>query len=395
MYRAKKTLQTSSPESNAEAKASKQIFALAVESNDVMDELLLRSSLWRTLRVGAWVARFLRNSKSPRNQRIKGPLTTEEINKQRLFWEKKTQKQWKGSDQFQEDQLRLNLQPNRKEVLECRGRIQGNYPVYLPDSALYTLKFVQHAHEITLHGGVGLTMAKVRESHWIPRLRKLVKRVIKQCYGCKRFQITAFANPPQGNLPRDRTEGNSPFQVVGVDYAGPIKYRTSKNREGKAYIVLYACSLTRALYLELTKTLETNEFISTLKRLIARKGRPEKIYSDNGKTFVAAEKWLRNVMQDELLENFLAKVDVKWQFNLSRASWWGGQFERMVGLVKRAFNKTVGNGMLTWGELQDAPLDVEVTMNNRPLSYVEEDIQLPILTPNLLQFGRPNLLPET
>ena len=141
--------------------------------------------------------------------------------------------------------------------------------------------------------------------------------------------------------------------------------------------------------------METNEFISTLKRLIARKGRPEKIYSDNGKTFVAAAKWLRNVMKDERLHNFLAKVDVKWQFNLSRAPWWGGQFERMVGLVKRAFNKTVGNGMLSWSELQDVLLDVEVTMNNRPLSYVKEDIQLPILTPNLLQFGRPNLLPET
>ena len=94
-----------SPESNAEAKASKQTFVLAVESNDVMDEVLLRPSLWRTLRVGAWVARFLRNSKSPRNQRIKGTLTTEEINKQRLFWEKTTQKRWEGSDQFQEDQL--------------------------------------------------------------------------------------------------------------------------------------------------------------------------------------------------------------------------------------------------------------------------------------------------
>ena len=137
-----------SPESNAEAKASTQIFALAVESNDVIDEVLLRSSLWRTLRVGAWVARFLRNSKSPGNQ---------------------------------------NLHPNRKEVLECRGRIKGNYPVYLPDSTLYTLKFVQHAHEITLYGGVGLTMAKLQDSHWIPRLYKLVKRVITQCYGCKRF----------------------------------------------------------------------------------------------------------------------------------------------------------------------------------------------------------------
>ena len=51
--------------------------------------------------------------------------------------------------------------------------------------------------------------------------------------------------------------------------------------------------------------------------------------------------------------------------------------------------------MLTWSELQDVLRDVEVTMNNRPLNYVEEDIQLPILTPNLLQFDRPNLLPET
>ena len=55
--------------------------------------------------------RFLCNSKSPRNQRIKGPLTTQEISKQRLFWEKKTQKQWEGSDQFKADQLRPAAKP--------------------------------------------------------------------------------------------------------------------------------------------------------------------------------------------------------------------------------------------------------------------------------------------
>ena len=100
-------------------------------------------------------------------------------------------------------------------------------------------------------------------------------------------------------------------------------------------------------------------------------------------------------MQDERLHDYLARMNIKWQFNLSRAPWWGGQFERMVGLVKQAFNKTVGNGTLTWSELQDVLLDVEVALNNRPLSYVEDDIQLPLLTPNLLQFGRPNLLPES
>ena len=93
------------------AETSKQIFALAVETNDVMDKLLLRSSLWRTLRAWCVGRRFLCNSKSPRNQRIKGPLTTQEISKQRLFWEKKTQKQWEGSDQFKEDQLRPAAKP--------------------------------------------------------------------------------------------------------------------------------------------------------------------------------------------------------------------------------------------------------------------------------------------
>ena len=187
--------------------------------------------------------------------------------------------------------------------------------------------------------------------------------------------------------------GTTPFQVVGADYAGPVKYRVSSNREGKAYIVLYACSLSRALYLELTKPMETEELIS-LKRFIARKGRPEKIYSDNGRTFVGAAKWLRNVMQDERLHDFLAKLNIKWHFNLTKAPWWGGQFERMIVLVNQAFNKRVGNGTLTWRELQDVLLDVEVALNNRPLSYVEEDVQLPVLTPNMLQFSRPNLLPE-
>ena len=66
----------------------------------------------------------------------------------------------------------------------------------------------------------------------------------------------------------------------------------------------------------------------------------------------------------------------------------------MIGLVKQAFNKSVGKGTLTWSELQDVLLDVEVALNNRPFSYVEEDVKLPVLTPNTLQFGRPNLLPE-
>ena len=39
--------------------------------------------------------------------------------------------------------------------------------------------------------------------------------------------------------------------------------------------------------------------------------------------------------------------------------------------------------------------DVEIAVNKCWLSNVEHDVQLSILTPNLMMYGQPNLLPET
>ena len=270
--------------------------------------------------------------------------------------------------------------------------MQGHYPIYIPNSPTLAEKLVQHAHKATLHGDVGLTMAKVRERHWIPRLRRLVKRVIKQCHGCKRFQAIAYASPPPGNLPTTRTEGTIAFQVIGIDYAGPLHYRISKGREGKAYVLLYACSFTRGMYLDLLPNLEMTECLDSLERFVARRGRPERIYSDNGATFIGAAKWVKAVMRDEQLQGYLAKNRIRWQFNLSRAPWWGGQFERMVGLMKAAFYKVIGNGFLSCKELEKVLLSVEITLNDRPLGYVEDDVQYPVMTPNSLLFVRPSHL---
>ena len=66
----------------------------------------------------------------------------------------------------------------------------------------------------------------------------------------------------------------------------------------------------------------------------------------------------------------------------------------MIGLVKVALYECIWNSFLKWAELQEVLLDVEVALNNMPLSYVEGDVQLPIMTPNSLLFGQPNLLPE-
>ena len=95
-------------------------------------------------------------------------------------------------------------------------------------------KIVQEAHIQTIHGGVSLTIGEVRKSYWIPKLWGLAKKIRNNCFGCKRFQITAFANPPLGALLLNRTFGNRAFQVIGVDYARPLYYRISQTKEGKA-----------------------------------------------------------------------------------------------------------------------------------------------------------------
>ena len=92
-------------------------------------------------------------------------------------------------------------------------------------------------------------------------------------------------------------------------------------------------------------------------------------------------------MKNEIVYNFLAHQEIKWKFNLSRAPWWGGQFERLIGLTKNTMYKSTGSSILAWNEFEEVLLDIELTLNNRPLIYVEDNVQLPVLAPNILIHG--------
>ena len=62
--------------------------------------------------------------------------------------------------------------------------------------------------------------------------------------------------------------------------------------------MLYACSLTRGVYLDLLTCLETEECLTSLKKFIGRRGRPERVYSVNGTSFIGAAKWVKAEMKD-------------------------------------------------------------------------------------------------
>ena len=181
-----------------------------------------------------------------------------------------------------------------------------------------------------------------------------------------------------------------------MDYAGPIRHRARCNREANAHILMWACILFRAAQLELLPNLSTEGFVQAFKTFIARRGQPRVIYSDNGGAFIAANNWLRDLRRGEKLMGLLEGHEISWRFKFSRAPWWGGQFERPVTVIKGAFYKTVGGGggTLTWTELAEVILDVESQVNRRPITYVEDDVELPLLTQQTFLYQRSTQLPE-
>ena len=132
-------------------------------------------------------------------------------------------------------------------------------------------------------------------------------------------------------IPTDRTKQDLPFSVTGRHYAGLFISRTKGKRDIKVYLLLFTCSLTRAVHLEILPNQTTQQFIQAFKRLIARRGRPKVIYSDNAKTFEKVSKWIKRVYKDEGMQEFLVTKQVKWKLNLSWAhggvgsskGWWG------------------------------------------------------------------------
>ena len=66
----------------------------------------------------------------------------------------------------------------------------------------------------------------------------------------------------------------------------------------------------------------------------------------------------------------------------------------MLGLIKQWLYKTTGKANLAKQELEEVILDTEINLNNLPLMYIDDDIQFPVLTPNILIYRQPIASPE-
>jgi hypothetical protein len=165
-----------------------------------------------------------------------------------------------------------------------------------------------------------------------------------------------------------------PFSVSGVDFAGPLYVKVGRETQ-KAHIALFTCATTRAVHLELCTDMTTAKFLMAFQRFIGRRGLPHTVYSDNAKTFRAANLELTEVwhaLSCGKTHQFLAQNGVSWKFIAPRAAWWGGWWERMVGTTKRCLRKVLGQSSLTEEQLNTTLISIEAAVNSRPITQGED-----------------------
>ena len=78
------------------------------------------------------------------------------------------------------------------------------------------------------------------------------------------------------DLPSERVSEDPPFTHVGLDFAGPLNVVNEQaNGSSKVYVCLLTCASTRAIHLELCKSLDVQDFSWPLDGLLVDEGSPQ------------------------------------------------------------------------------------------------------------------------
>ena len=355
------------------------------------------SKLARLLRVTTYVLRFVRLLKTKTEYTgTPGLPTPGEIAEAERLWVIQSQSQLVNDRHFDEWRKQFDLFCDERGILRCGGRLTNsdlqyatNHPIFLSKQNHLAVLITRQAHEKVLHNGVKDTLTEIRTKYWVVKGRSLVKSIVQRCVLCKKFEGRPHRLPPPPPLPEFRVTEAPPFSSTGVDFAGPLYVKThGLTRSKKVWICLYTCCVTRAVSIDIVPDLSTDTFIRSLKRFCARRGLPRLFISDNGKTFKAASRVIKDIINNEDVKQYLSNVRVEWSFNLAKAPWWGGIFERLIRSMKRCLRKVIGQAKLSYDELLTAVTEIESIINSRPLSYVAPDDLEEPLTPSHLLMGR-------
>ena len=360
--------------------------SVKLESN-FLEELCEKYSSWqKTKRICAWVIRFKNIWLGLDSANFKDSLGLDEIKEaENLIFRYLQHRHYKGElEKLLDDKMVpssspiCKLDPQMLGGLLCVGGrlenaplpLQSKHPVLLPKCRVSEFIIAELHHKLG-HVGRQQVISALRETIWIVGVNAIARSVLSKCVKCRRIRGKALTQK-MANLPEERlTPNQPPFSRVGVDCFGPFFVKQGRSKL-KRYGVLFTCLVTRAVHIEVAHSLDTSSFINCLRRFVARRGQVSEIRSDNGSNFVGAERELTQAINNwnkSRINDFLVQRNVKWNFNVPRASHHGGVWERLIRSIRKVLSGLCKEQILTDESLATLLCEVESILNSRPLLH--------------------------
>ena len=295
--------------------------------------------------------------------------------------------------------VNLNLFIDKDGVLRSKGRMGKNLlltydavnPILLGSKHHITNLIIKDAHVACSHMGVDSTMNFLRQTgFWVLKPRQSTGKVVSSCGVCKRYNTRSFAKPPSPALPSDRVNLIRAFSHTGIDFTGHFFVKDFSGQAHKVYILIFTCLNSRAIHLEMVNNMSVTDFVMAFVRFHNRFGLPKVLYSDNARSFISSSALLSTLISSDIFQKKFEKYNLIHKTIPTYSPWFGATWERLIKTVKQCFYKTFGRSCVGETEFLTTLSDIQIAINNLPLTYRDRDNLLEILTPNHLISNSPS-----
>ena len=303
-------------------------------STNIVNRLLVRGSSWKkVVRVLAWIICICQ----PRDRRISGPLTCEEVRKSKKMIVKEAQREVEaelemaaisGTGRFR----KLAPVKDQEGIWRVGSRLRNfapftkdaNMPQILPTQHRATLLLMYLAHQFS-HSGQDGTLSRFHaDGYWAVRAGHIARKVKNWCIPCRKIAKITLTQP-MGEYTLEGLNSNYAWGFCQLDLLGPFHCRGMVNARStkKIWGIIIEDVNSGAVHLDVVEDYSTPAVLSALRRFGNLRGYPGIIFSDPGSQLESAGGKLENwwLTMGRALRDFGTTKNFRWDISPADSPW--------------------------------------------------------------------------